>query len=171
MEVLMIKELEGIAESDPLAIPEQRRIIDEIIEENRGVPGAPMVVLNALQSQIGYISVPMQQYIAKQLRVPVSQIYGVVSFYSFFATQPRGKHLIKLCLGTACYVGGATKLIQKAKEVLGVEVGETTGDWQITLECCRCVGACSQAPTVMIDDDVFGRMTPEALPELIRKYQ
>jgi len=167
----MITELAGIAEADPLAIPEQRRIIDDIIEENKSIPGAPMVVLNALQSHIGYISIPMQRYIAKQLRVPVSQIFGVVSFYSFFTTQPRGKHIIKLCLGTACYVGGAPKLIQKAKEVLGVEVGETTGDWQITLECCRCVGACSQAPTVMIDSDVFGRVTPDALPAIIQRYQ
>jgi len=157
--------------TDPLTVPDQRSIIDRIIEESKDVPGAPMVVLSELQNQIGYVSVPMQGYVARKLRVPMSQIYGVISFYSFFTTQPRGKHTIKLCLGTACYVGGAPKLIEKAKEVLGVEVGETTGDWQLTLECCRCVGACSQAPTVMIDDDVYGRVTPEQLPEIISQYQ
>lgn len=156
---------------EPLTVPAQRAIIDQIIEENRDIPGAPMVVLNELQNRIGHVSFPMQEHVARKLRVPKSQIYGVVSFYSFFSTQPKGKHTIKLCLGTACYVGGAPKLIQKAQEVLGVEVGETTGDWQITLECCRCVGACSQAPTVMIDNDVYGRVTVEQLPEIIARYQ
>lgn len=167
----MVRELERIMEVDPLDLPEQRGIIDQIIDESKGTPGAPMVVLNALQSQIGYVSVPMQRYVAKQLRVPVSQIYGVISFYSFFTTQPRGKHSIRLCLGTACYVGGASKLIEKAKDELGIELGETTRDWQITLECCRCVGACSQAPTVMVDSDVYGRVTPEQLPNIIGQYR
>jgi NADH:ubiquinone oxidoreductase subunit E len=157
--------------ADPLSLPEQRAIVDRVIMECRDISGAPMVVLGELQSQIGFVSIPMQKYVAKKLRVPMSQIYGVVSFYSFFTTQPRGKHTIKLCLGTACYVGGASNLIKKAQEVLGVEIGETTEDWQITLEFCRCVGACSQAPTVMIDDDVYGRMTPEKLPEIINRYQ
>ena len=156
---------------EPLTVPAQRAVIDQIIEENRKVPGAPMVVLNELQNRIGHVSFPMQEYVAHKLRVPKSQIYGVVSFYSFFSTQPKGKHIIQLCLGTACYAGGAPQLIQKAQEVLGVEVGETTGDWQITLESCRCVGACSQAPTVMIDNDVYGRVTVEQLPELIARYQ
>ena len=156
---------------DPLDVPEQRAVIDRIIEEHKRLPGAPMVVLNELQSHIGYVSIPMQKYLARRLRVPMQQVYGVVSFYSFFATEPRGKHVIKFCLGTACYVSGAPKLIAEAKQILGVEVGETTGDWLITLECCRCVGACSQAPTVMIDDDVYGRVSPAQLPEIIAKYQ
>ncbi len=163
--------LEGIPETDPLADPQQRAIIDQVIEENRSLRGAPMVVLNELQNRIGYVSVPMQRYVARQLRVPPSQIYGVVSFYSFFTMKPRGKHTMKFCLGTACYVGGAPRLIDKAREVLGVDVGETTGDWQITLEVCRCLGACSQAPTVMIDNDVYGRVTVNTLPELIGRYQ
>jgi NADH:ubiquinone oxidoreductase subunit E len=162
--------LENIPEGDPLTIPEQRATIDQIIEENRLVAGAPMVVLNELQSQIGHVSRPMQEYVAQQLGVPMSLIYGVASFYSFFTTEPRGKHTAKFCLGTACYVGGASKLIKRARELLGIEVGETTADWQITLECCRCVGACSQAPTVMIDNDVHGRMTPEILPEILERY-
>jgi NADH:ubiquinone oxidoreductase subunit E len=162
--------LENIPEGDPLTVPEQRATIDQIIEENRLVAGAPMVVLNELQSQIGHVSRPMQEYVARQLGVPMSLIYGVSSFYSFFTTEPRGKHTAKFCLGTACYVGGASKLIKRARELLGIEVGETTADWQITLECCRCVGACSQAPTVMIDNDVHGRMTPEILPGILERY-
>ena len=167
----MAEGLENIDEIDPLAVPEKRAIIDKIIRDNKRIPGAPIVVLNELQSRIGYISFPMQEYAAKLLRVPPVQIYGLVSFYSFFTTKPRGKHTIKLCLGTACYVSGASKVVEEAKEVLGIDIGETTPDWQLSLECCRCVGACSQAPTAMIDNDVFGRMTPERLPEIIDKYR
>ena len=158
------------APQDPLVFPAQRAVIDRILEAGRDTPGAAMVVLNELQSQIGYVSFPMQEYVARRLRVPRSQIYGVISFYSFFTTKPRGKHTLKLCLGTACYVGGITKLIEKAKQLLGVRVGETTGDWRITLETCRCVGACSQAPTVTIDGDVYGRVTLEQLPEILARY-
>lgn len=157
--------------TDPLEMPDQRAIIDRVVAENKGKAGATMVVLNELQNQIGYISEPMQRHISRELCVPMSQVHGVISFYSFFSTQPRGKHRVSFCMGTACYVGGAPQLVEKAKQVLGVEVGETTGDWQITLECCRCVGACSQAPVVMIDDDVYGRVTPNQLPKIIGKYR
>lgn len=158
------------APQDPLVVPAQRLVIDRIIEAGKQTPGAAMVVLNELQSQVGYVSFPMQEYVARRLHVPKSQIYGVISFYSFFTTKPRGKHTLKLCLGTACYVGGVTKLIQKAKQLLGVQVGETTGDWRITLETCRCVGACSQAPTVTVDGNVYGRVTPEQLPEILARH-
>ncbi|HWT81233.1 MAG TPA: NAD(P)H-dependent oxidoreductase subunit E, partial [Candidatus Methylomirabilis sp.] len=98
------------APTDPLAVPASRAIIDRIIEAGKGTPGAAMVVLNELQGEIGYVSFPMQEYVARRLRVPRSQIYGVISFYSFFTTKPRGKHTMKLCMGTACYVGGISKL-------------------------------------------------------------
>ncbi|MCS7221431.1 MAG: NAD(P)H-dependent oxidoreductase subunit E [Anaerolineae bacterium] len=167
----MLKVLENIPETDPLVDPEQRAIIDQILEENKDLPGAPMVVLNELQSRIGYISPAMQAYTAEKLRIPVSQIHGVVSFYSFFTTQPRGRHTVKFCMGTACYVGGAPQLIEKAQQVLGVKVGETTRDRAITLEVCRCVGACSQAPVVMVDEEVHGRVRPNKLPQILRRYQ
>lgn len=156
---------------DPLANPEQRRIIDQILDDNRSLPGATMVILNELQSRLGFVSPSMQQYVAKQLRVPVSAIHGVISFYSFFTTQPRGKHTIKFCLGTACYVGGMAQLIEKAKQTIGIEPGQTTPDGQITLEICRCVGACSQAPVIVIDDEIQGRVKPNKLPQLVRKVQ
>ena len=124
----MIKALENIPETDPLAMPEKRAIIDQVLEENGTLPGAAMVVLNELQSRIGYVSTPMQAYVARKLRVPMSQITGVVSFYSFFTTAPRGRHTVKLCMGTACYVGGTPQLIEKAQQVLGVKPGQTTSD-------------------------------------------
>jgi NADH:ubiquinone oxidoreductase subunit E len=167
----MLKELEPIAENDPLARPEQRAIIDRILAENKGLPGATMVVLNELQSQIGYISISMQAYVAQKLRVPMSEVNGVVSFYSFFTTTPRGKHTIKFCLGTACYVGGTPRLIEKAQEVLGINPGETTEDGAITVEMCRCIGACSQAPAMVIDKTVQGRVHPNQLPLMFKKYQ
>jgi len=167
----MLKVLEQIPATDPLAIPEQKAIIDQILAENKDLPGAVMVVLNELQSRIGYISAPMEAYVAQRLRVPVSQVHGVVSFYSFFTTSPRGKHTIKFCMGTACYVGGAPQLIEKARQALGIEPGQTTKDGLITMEVCRCVGACSQAPVVMVDEEIHGRIRPNKLPQIFRRCQ
>ncbi len=167
----MVKVLENIANTDPLMVSEQRAIIDQVLAENKNLPGATMVVLNELQSQIGYISTPMQAYVAQKMRVPPSQINGVVSFYSFFTTTPRGKHTVKFCLGTACYVGGAPGLIEKAEQILGAHPGETTADGSMTVEICRCIGACSQAPTMVIDKDMYGRMHPNKLPQVLSKYQ
>jgi NADH:ubiquinone oxidoreductase subunit E len=144
-------------------------IIDQIIAENLGRPGAMMVVLNETQSKVGYISAPMQAYIAKKLRVPVGAVHGVVTFYSFFTTEPRGQHTMKFCMGTACYVGGVPQLMEKAKQLTGTEVGKTTPDGKLTMEICRCVGACSQAPVVTVDDEVIGRIKPNKFPALIKK--
>jgi NADH:ubiquinone oxidoreductase subunit E len=167
----MLNLLENVPATDPVAIPEKRDIIDQILEENKALPGALMVVLNELQNRIGYISEPMQVYVARKMRVPVSSVHGVVSFYSFFTTTARGKHTIKFCMGTACYVGGMPQLIEKAKQVLGIEPGQTTKDGAITLEICRCVGACSQAPVIVIDEDSHGRVRPNKFPQLIRTIQ
>ncbi len=145
---------------DPIDNPERRAIIDSIIDANKNLPGATMVVLNQIQEKIGYVTKPMQAYIAERMRVPISRIHGVISFYSFFTTEPRGKHLIKFCIGTACYVGGAPQLIDKAKQVLGISPGQTTADGLVTLEVCRCVGVCSQAPVVVVDEVNHGRMQP-----------
>ncbi len=157
-----------ISQSDPLVIADKRKVIDQILADNHNLPGGVMVVLNELQGQIGFISEPMQAYIARKMGVPVSKVHGVVSFYSFFTTTPRGKHTIKFCMGTACYVGGAPQLIEKAKQLLGVEPGQTTPDGNITLELCRCVGACSQAPVIVVDDSVNGRVKPNKFPQLVR---
>jgi len=162
---------ESIPADDPLNDPEIKGKIDQILEENRDLAGSIMVILNSIQDTIGFISPTMQVYVAEQLGVPISRIHGVVSFYSFFTTTPRGKHTIKFCVGTACYVGGITQIIEKAKQILGVEPGNTTPDGQITLEICRCVGACSQAPVVVVDDNIHSRVQPNKFPRLIQEIQ
>jgi NADH:ubiquinone oxidoreductase subunit E len=167
----MVKYLKNIPANDPLMIPEQRAIIDQTIEEHRDKPGAAMVVLGEVQSKIGWVSEATQAYLADKLEIPVSTIHGVVTFYSFFTTTPKGKHTIKFCMGTACYVGGVPQLIEKAKQILGIDIGETTPDGLVTLEICRCVGACSQAPVVVVDEEVLGRVKPNKLPQAIKQLQ
>ena len=163
--------LREIPYNDPLKIVEQKTIIDNAIEQNKERPGAVMLVLNEVQGKIGHVSPSMQAYIARQLNVPMGQVHGVVTFYSFFKTKPRGKHTIKFCLGTACYVAGVPQLIEKAKQMLNIELGQTTPDGQITLEECRCVGACSQAPVVVVNEDVQGRLRPNKFPQVLKKVQ
>jgi NADH:ubiquinone oxidoreductase subunit E len=161
----------AVVTANPLLDPAKKQIIDGILDANKDLPGATMVVLNELQSKIGFVSEPMQAYVARRLGVPVSVIHGVITFYSFFTTQPRGKHTIKFCMGTACYVGGMPQLIEKAKQLIGIEPGQTTPDGQITLEICRCVGACSQAPVVTVDEEVYGRLRPNKFPQIVRTCQ
>ena len=144
-------------------------LLDEIIAAHRNRPGALMVILNETQKQVGYVSEPIQKYVAKKLRVPVGAVHGVVTFYSFFTTRPRGKHTVKFCMGTACYVGGVPQLMEKAKQLTGSEIGKTTPDGKLTMEVCRCVGACSQAPVVTVDDEVVGKVKPNKFPQLIKK--
>jgi NADH:ubiquinone oxidoreductase subunit E len=167
----MYRVLEQASEKDPIKIPEQKAVIDSIINENRSLPGATMVILNDLQNKVGFISEPMQAYVAQELRIPVSTVHGVVSFYSFFTTEPRGKHTIKFCMGTACYVGGIPQIMEKAKQLLGIDVGQTTKDGNITLEICRCVGACSQAPVIVVDEESIGRVKPNKFPQVLKKVQ
>jgi NADH:ubiquinone oxidoreductase subunit E len=171
MEQFMVKYLKNIPANDPLMIPEQRTIIDQIIEDHREKPGAAMVVLGEVQNKIGWVSEATQAYLADKLEIPVSTIHGVVTFYSFFTTNPKGKHTIKFCMGTACYVGGVPQLMEKAKQILGIDMGETTPDGLITLEICRCVGACSQAPVIVVDEEVLGRVKPNKLPQAIKQLQ
>ncbi len=167
----MINVQDNIPTTDPVAIPEKRAVIDQILEENRNLPGSVMVILNELQAKIGFVSPAMQGYVAKKMRVPLQQVHGVVSFYSFFTTEARGKHTVKFCMGTACYVGGADQLIEKSKQVLGVAPGHTTADGMATVEICRCVGACSQAPVVVVDEEMHGRVRPNKLQQILRKAQ
>ena len=168
---MMSSTLKAIPENDPLTKAEQRSIIDQAIAENRERPGAVMLVLNEVQGKIGHVSPCMQRYIAQNLNVPLGQVHGVVTFYSFFKQQPRGKHTIKFCLGTACYVAGVPQIIEKAKQMLNIELGQTTPDGQITLEECRCVGACSQAPVVVVNDEVQGKVRPNKFPQIMKKVQ
>jgi len=158
-------------EIDPAKNPELANRIIEILEEHKNKPGSLMVILNEIQAKIGFVSEEIQQFIAAYLHIPVSKIHGVITFYSFFTTRPRGKHTIKFCMGTACYVGGAPQLIEKAKQLLGIEMGMTTDDGNITMEECRCVGACSQAPVVVVDENIHGRVRPSKITTLIRTIE
>ena len=160
--------LKSLVQEYPLNVPDLKAIIDQILLTYQDVPGGLMVILNEIQSKIGFVSQPVQEYVALALNIPVSSIYGVVTFYSFFTTEPRGEHTMKFCMGTACYVGGTPQLIQKAEQLLEIEAGQTTPDGSITMEICRCVGACSQAPVVVVDDQMFGRMRPSKMPALVR---
>jgi NADH:ubiquinone oxidoreductase subunit E len=169
----MLNTISKTSQIDPTQNPELAARIDAILEEHREKPGCLMVILNEVQTKIGFVSEQIQDYIANSLRVPVSKVHGVISFYSFFTTRPRGKHTIKFCLGTACYVGGSPQLVEKAKQLLGIELGDTTedGNISITMEACRCVGACSQAPVVVVDDTIYGRVKPSKVTSLIRTLE
>ena len=167
----MTRRQREIPENDPLNKENLKLLIDQAILENKDRPGAVMLVLNEIQSKIGHVSPCMQVYIAQSLKVPQGQVHGVVTFYSFFKTKPKGKHTIKFCLGTACYVAGVPQLIEKAKQMLNIDLGETTLDGQITLEECRCVGACSQAPVVVVDEEVQGKLRPNKFPQVLKKVQ
>ncbi len=159
-----------IPADDPVAVPEQKARIDAILEQSKTRPGTTMLVLTRLQEEFGFVSPAMQRYVSEQLNIPLSHIYGVLTFYSFFRMQPQGRYKVNVCLGTACYVRNGPSVVEKLQQVLGVKVGETTPDRKFTLEICRCVGACSQAPVVMINDEVIGRVNPSDVPKMLRKY-
>ncbi|NLL52741.1 MAG: NAD(P)H-dependent oxidoreductase subunit E [Peptococcaceae bacterium] len=133
--------------------------------------GRLIQVLHMAQAIFGYLPLELQRYIAQSMEKPLSEVSGVVTFYSFFATQPRGKHVIRVCLGTACYVRGGKKIISRLQEMLGVEVGGTTKDGLFTFEVARCIGACGLAPAIMIDDVVYKQVNPDKLENILAKYK
>jgi len=135
---------------------------------NKG--GEVINVLHKVQGEYGYLSAEVQELIAEELNIPVSRVYGIVSFYSFFTMIPKGKNPISVCLGTACYVRGAEKVLDELKRQLKIEVGGTTEDGNFSLNVLRCVGACGLAPVMMIGDKVYGRLTPDKVKEILAEY-
>ena len=127
-------------------------------------------ILHAAQELLGYLPQVVQQVIAADLHIPVSRVYGVVTFYSFFTMEPKGKHPISVCLGTACYVRGAEKVLEEIQKELEIKVGETTSDGLFSLDTLRCVGACGLAPVVTIGGKVYGRVTPEKVRDILHEY-
>ena len=127
-------------------------------------------ILHAAQELLGYLPQVVQQVIAADLHIPVSRVYGVVTFYSFFTMEPKGKHPISVCLGTACYVRGAEKVLEEIQKELEIKVGETTSDGLFSLDTLRCVGACGLAPVVTIGGKVYGRVTPEKVRDILQEY-
>lgn len=156
------------AEDDPIAVADQRARIDQIIAERGNRPGSTMLILNQLQSEMGHISRPMQNYLAEKLNVPLKDVYGVVTFYSFFTMKPRGKHVVRVCMGTACHVRGAPKILDRLVEKLEIKPGETSADRLVTLETVNCVGACALGPVVVMDNAYSGQMDVTKADRLIK---
>jgi NADH-quinone oxidoreductase E subunit len=146
-------------------------IIDDIIARYRDAKGALIPVLQSAQNLLGYLPKEMLMHISEALSIPYSEVAGVVTFYSFFTTIPRGKHTVRVCLGTACYVRGGKDVLDALVKELGIEVGQTTDDRQFSLEIGRCFGACGLAPVVMIDDNVHQQVKPSRIKELLEPYQ
>jgi len=128
-------------------------------------------VLHKCQEHFGYLPAEVQEVISDELNVPVAKIYGVITFYSFFTMTPRGKHPVSICMGTACYVRGAEKVLEEFKRELGVQVGQTTKDGKFSLSSLRCVGACGLAPVVMVGEKIYGRVSPDGVKEIIAEYR
>ena len=145
--------------------------VAELVEPFAGRPSELIQALHRVQEELGYIPKEAQRAVAAALGVPLSQVHGVVTFYHFFRTEPVGRHTIRLCLGTACYVRGAARVLQTLREELGVDLGGTSADGLFTLEGVRCLGACGLAPVMMVDGEVYGRLTPGRAREILSRYR
>ena len=145
--------------------------LGEIIEAHKTVRGPLIQVLHATQELFGWIPEKAQKRIAKGLDIPLSEVHGVLSFYSFFTTVPRGEYTVRVCLGTACYVRGGKQVLEKFEQEMGIKVGDTTDDRKFSLEVNRCVGACGLAPVVTIEKDIYRRVKIDKVPEILRKYK
>lgn len=145
--------------------------LDKVIEQHKDQRGSLISVLHKAQGIFGYLPEEVQAYIAEKMDIPLSEIYGVVTFYALFTMNKKGKYTFNVCLGTACYVKGSGKLLEKLQEELGIGVGETTEDGMFSIECCRCVGACGLAPVITINDKVHGHLVPEDIPALIAEIK
>ncbi len=150
--------------------PEQVEKLSSIIEKHKGRPGGLIPVLEEAQVCLEYLPLSVQKKIAAGLNLPLSRVYGVVTFYSFFTMTPRGKHTVRVCLGTACYVRGGKALAEAIEKQFGITEGETTADRMFTLESVRCLGACGLGPVVVVDDDVHGRVKPARIKDVLSQY-
>ena len=148
--------------------------IDQLValfDEHGNQPGELINILHKAQELFGYLPREVQEVIARQLNIPVSKVYGVVTFYSFFSMTPKGEHPISVCMGTACYVRGAEKVLDEFKRLLNINVGETTPDGKFSLTSLRCVGACGLAPVVLIGEKVYGRVVPGDVEKILQEFQ
>lgn len=150
---------------------EQEDQLRKVIRDYREQPGALMPVLQAAQDIFGYLPEEAQIIIAEGLEIPLSEVYGVSTFYTQFTLNPKGKHEISICMGTACYVRGAAEILNAAEEKLGIKQGSITPDGKFSLETCRCLGSCALGPMMMINDEVFGRLTPDMVDEILDKFE
>ena len=144
--------------------------VDEIIRKFKGKNGALIPVLEEVQGITGYLPEIVQRRVSKGLGIPLAQVYGVVTFYSFFTMKPRGKHQVKCCLGTACHVRGAKRNLEKIEHELGIKAGECTTDREFSIEVIRCLGACGLAPVMTVDDETHKQVKESQIPEILNKY-
>jgi NADP-reducing hydrogenase subunit HndA len=150
--------------------PEQEAELRKVIAEHKDDKGALMPVLQKAQDIYGYLPIEVQKIIAIEMDIPLEKIYGVVTFYSQFSLNPKGKYKISVCLGTACYVKGSGDIFNKLSEKLGIKSGECTSDGKFSLEACRCIGACGLAPVLTVNEDVYGRLTVDDVQGILDKY-
>ena len=148
----------------------QEKALRELIEAHKEQQGALMPVLQGAQEIYGYLPIEVQTIIAEELNIPLAEVYGVVTFYAQFTLNPRGTYNIGVCMGTACYVKGAGDVLERIQKRLGIEPGGTTPDGRFSLEATRCIGACGLAPVMTINEDVYGRLTPDEVDKILDKY-
>lgn len=150
---------------------EQEEKLLKVIEEHKGVEGALIPVMHEAQDIYGYLPIEVQKMISEGLNVPLAEVYGVATFYARFTLEPKGEHHIGVCLGTACYVKGSGKILEKIEKNLGIKVGGCTPDGKFSLEATRCIGACGLAPVLTIGEDVYGRLTEDEIDGILAKYK
>ncbi len=150
--------------------PEMEAKLDELIANNKGVKGALMPVLQGAQEIYGYLPIEVIRHIALAMDVPVEEVFGVATFYSQFSLNPKGDVAVAVCLGTACYVKGSGLIIEEVSKTIGVQPGETSADGKYSLEATRCIGACGLAPVMTVNGEVYGRLEPKMVPDILRKY-
>jgi NADP-reducing hydrogenase subunit HndA len=152
-------------------VDEKERKLQEIVEKYKNAKGALIPVLHEVQEVYGYLPMNVQKQISESMNIPLSEIYGVVTFYTQFSLKPKGRFKVSACMGTACYVKGSSKILDALQEKLGIHVGDCTEDGKFSLDACRCIGACGLAPVIMINDDVYGRLTADDIEKVLEKYR
>ena len=145
--------------------------VDAIVEPYIGKKEMIIPVLQKVQEHFGYLPRPAMEQVSRRMRIPLSRLYGVATFYAQFKMRPRGRYIIRVCKGTACHIQGSPKIAERIEENLGIESGETTTDLRFTLEEVACIGACALAPVIMINDDPHGRLTPDKIKDILNSYE
>ena len=151
--------------------PEVVQGVKDICDSYANEPSPLMMILSAVQKKYGYIPLEVQEIISEKTGIPVAEIYGVVTFYSFFSLKPKGKYVLGICLGTACYVKNSQQVVDKFSSLLGIQPGETTKDGLFTIEAIRCIGACALAPAMSINGKVYPKVTPDQVGKIIEEYK
>ena len=150
---------------------EQLAQVDELVQTNRGKPGALIPVLEDVQGLLGYLPVAIQVKVAQGLNLPIADVYGVVSFYSFFSMEPKGRHSVRVCVGTACYVKGAQRIFERLSSKLNVGKGGCTEDRRFSLETVRCLGVCGIAPVIVVDEEAHGLLEAKTVEKILDQYE